>query len=234
MIDLRVLAVTETITVTASGPALDIPRMATASFIAGRASAEDDGLVAALFNASDAEESPARRRQTLDAVAAKMATIVSIDERLRHYLAARARFGGDKAFHVHAATLFRGDAPQLAVRILSELAEAYPDDSALPRILARILDGWNEHEVSRLLLQDALEVAANEAQSWRELVLLEARLGNDVAIETIAAAAAATDPLIRDDIAGEITPFLARWRLLARERPRTTCAWTTTTRCRSI
>ena len=41
-------------------------------------------------------------------------------------------------------------APRLAERIRSELAEAYPDDSAMLRILARILDGWNESEAARL------------------------------------------------------------------------------------
>jgi hypothetical protein len=213
---LHVLSVSETITVTAEAPAFDVKSSASmASFIAGEQPV-DDALVAGLFADPGSEDVLARRRQTLDAVAAKMATIASVEERVRHYLAARAVFGGDKAFHLHAATLFQEDAPQLAVRILSELAEAYPDDSALLRILARILDGWNERELARLLLQHAIEMAAGEPQSWRELVLLEARIGNDAAIEQIAAAAAAIDPLVRDGIVEEITPLLARWRTLAR------------------
>jgi hypothetical protein len=215
-LDLHLLAVAETITVTAEAPAVDITRSGVAtSFIAG-GQPVDDALVAGLFADPGSEDVLARRRQTLDAVAAKMATIVSVEERVRHYLAARAVFGGDKAFHLHAATLFHEDAPQLAMRILSELAEAYPDDSALLRILARILDGWNERELARLLLQHAIEVAAGEPQTWRELVLLEARLGNDDAIEQIAAAAAGIDPLVRGGIVEEITPLLARWRTLAR------------------
>lgn len=221
VMDLRILAVSEAITVTAEAPVVEVTRSATASFIAGpssgSASAQDDALVAGLFAGPDSGKSLAQRRQTLDAVAAKMATIASVDERVRHYLAARAAFGGDKAFHLHAATLLRDDAPQLAVRILSELAEAYPDDSALLRILARILDGWNESEMARLLLQHALEVAASEPQTWRELVLLEARLGNDAALEQVAAAAAATDPLVRAGIVAQVTPLLARWRTLARQ-----------------
>src|SRR5436190_480342 len=213
--DLRVLAVAETITVTAETPLLDVTRSAASlSFIASNQPV-DDALVAGLFAAPGSEDVLARRRQTLDAVAAKMATIGSVEERVRYYLAARAAFGGDKAFHLQAATLFHDDAPQLAVRILSELAEAYPDDSALLRILARILDGWNESELARLLLQHAIEVAAGEPQTWRELVLLEARLGDDEAIDQIAAAAAAIDPLVRDAIVEEITPLLARWRTLA-------------------
>ena len=212
---LHISTIAETITVTAEAPAVDVTRMGVAtSFITG-SQPVDDTLVAGLFADLDSEEVLARRRQTLDAVAAKMATIADVEERVRYYLAARARFGGDKAFHLQAATLFQKDAPQLAVRILSELAEAYPDDSALLRILARILDGWNESELARLLLQHAIEVAAGEPQTWRELVLLEARLGNDDAIEQIATAAAATDPLVRDAIEKEITPLLTRWRTLA-------------------
>jgi Ca-activated chloride channel family protein len=135
------------------------------------------------------------------------------------FISLRATFGGDKAFHLHAATLFQKDAPQLATRTLSELAEAYPDDSALLRILARILDGWNESEMARLLLQHALEVAASESQTWRELVLLEARLGNGGAIEQLAAAAAATDALVRAEILEQVDPLVARWRTLARQEP---------------
>lgn len=216
VMDLRVAAVSESITVTASAPALDVRHSATTAFIGRTPSADGDALVASLFK--DGDDSLTRRRETLDAVAAKMATL-TIDERLRYYLAARAKFGGDKAFHVHAATLFRDDAPQLAVRILSELAEAYPDDSALLRILARILDGWNEPELARLLLQHALEVAAHEPQTWRELVLLEARLGNDAAIERLTTAAAAVDPVFREEIAEQTSALLARWRALAPATP---------------
>jgi len=214
-LDLHVATITETITVTAAAEAVDVRSSAVAaSFIASNQPV-DDTLVAGLFADPDSEEVLARRRQTLDAVAAKMATIASVEERVRYYLAARATFGGDKAFHLQAATLFHEDTPQLAVRILSELAEAYPDDSALLRILARILDGWSESELARLLLQHAIEVAAGEPQTWRELILLEARLGNDDAIDRITAAAAAVDPLVRDGIVEEITPLLARWRTLA-------------------
>jgi hypothetical protein len=212
---MRIAAVAESITVTASAPAVDT-RSLMVSFVGREPSAEGDALVAGLFAEDDGNaQSLARRRETLEAAGAKMATLTSIDERLRYYLAARAKFGGDKAFHVHAATLFRSDAPQLAVRILSELAEAYTDDSALLRILARILDGWNERELARLLLQHALEVAGHERQTWRELVLIEARLGNDAAIDQITAAAANVDSLFREAVAEQVSPLLTRWRTLA-------------------
>lgn len=221
VMDLRLSALAESITVTAAAPAvLETSHVSSnVSFITGPSSAQDDALVAGLFANPDSDELLTRRRQTLDAVAAKMATISSVDERLRHYLAARAIFGGDKSFHLHAATLFQKDAPQLAARILSELAEAYPDDSALLRILARILDGWNESELARLLLQHALEAAAGESQTWRELLLLEARLGNGAAIEQLAAAAAVADPLVREEILKRIEPLVARWRALASDQP---------------
>ena len=104
-------SVTETITVTAEAPAVDVTRSAAPlSFIASNQPV-DDSLMAGLFADPGSEDVLARRRQTLDAVAAKMATIGSVEERVRYYLAARAAFGGDKAFHLQAATLFHDDAP---------------------------------------------------------------------------------------------------------------------------
>ncbi len=203
---MAVSAVAETITVTAEGPnvAATMSASAATSFIANASGANDDALLKSLFADPQSEDVLARRRATLDAVAAKMATLASVDERVRYYLTARAAFGGDKAFHLQAATLFQRDAPQLAARILSELAEAYPDDAALLRILARILEGWNENELARLLLQHAMEVAAGEAQTWRELALLESRLGNGDAIEQLTRDAASSDESVRDDIVDAI------------------------------
>ena len=198
-------AVAEAITVTAEAAPVPATMASTAtSFIGTASTANDDALLKSLFADPQSEDVLARRRATLDAVAAKMATLASVDERVRYYLTARAAFGGDKAFHLQAATLFQHDAPQLAVRILTELAEAYPDDGGLLRILARILEGWNENELARLLLQHAMEVGAGEEQTWRELALLESRLGNKDAIEQFAHDAASADQSVRDDIVAAI------------------------------
>ncbi|HUR81994.1 MAG TPA: VIT domain-containing protein [Thermoanaerobaculia bacterium] len=204
-------AVAESITVTAEAPRI-ATTSAAASFISGATPANSDALIASLFANPQSDDVLANRRATLDAVAAKMATLTSVDERVRYYLTARAAFGGDKAFHLQAATLFEKDAPQLAARILTELAEAYPDDAALLRILARILEGWNEPVFARLLLQHAMETAASDEQTWRELALLESRLGNSDAIEQLARDAEVSDEEARDDILDSIEPVVERWR----------------------
>lgn len=222
VMDLKVGAVTESITVTAEAPLVTPAASATATTFLSSTSApgDADALIANLFaqgEANDGETFEAilkRRRETLDAVVAKMHEIRSVDERVRYYLTTRSILGGDKAFHFQAAMTFQSDAPALASRILSDLAEVYPDDSALLRILARIFDGWNQSITARLLLEHALEVAANESQTWRELVLLEARLGNGAGIEHIAAKATTIDPSVRDRILQEITPLVSRWNAL--------------------
>jgi len=223
LMQLALGAVTEAITVTAEAPTVSVSASATASFISSTTSPGDaDKLLSQLFAdqqtmSSDTEafaEFLVRRRETLDAIGAKMGQIRSVDERVRYYLTARSLLGGDKAFHFQAAMAFQSDAPALASRILSDLAEAYPDDSALLRILARIFDGWNETEIARQLLEHALEVAANESQTWRELVLLEARLGNRAGIDRISKMAATIDEMVREEILQELTPLIARWNAL--------------------
>jgi hypothetical protein len=119
-------------------------------------------------------------------VLAKLHAINSTSERLRHYLSARERLGGNKAFHVFAAEMFRERAPEIAARILGDLAEAWPDDAPLLRILARVLDGWNEPELARLLLQRVLELAPDQPQSWRESILLEAKQGRSAGVAAAA------------------------------------------------
>lgn len=226
LMDLNLLTVSESITVTASAPALQMSTAVAASFVTRSGTdltPPDDALLSRLF--TDAQATPedeqalqamlARRRDTCDAVAARMSAISSVEERIRYYLTARALLGGDKTFHFQAAMLFQKDAPQIASRILSELAEAYPDDSALFRILARIFDGWNDRETARLLLHHALEVAAQERQTWRELVLLEARDGNEAGIERLSTMSTTLgEGHAGEDVRPEIDPLLARWRAL--------------------
>jgi len=186
---LRIASVAEAITVTASASALDVTTSSMATTVKASlrtAGVTTDELLASIATEGadlDSEDSEVRvavaqqRRELTRAVVAKLRGIGSTAERVRYYLSARAFLGGDKGFHVFAAEAFRERSPEIAARVLSDLAEARPDDAPLLRILARVLDGWGEDGLARLLLERAIELSPAEPQSWREMILLEARHG---------------------------------------------------------
>jgi hypothetical protein len=183
---LRLAVMSEAITVTAEAPLADGAQV-TISSASLRTSAPTTDALLRRIEAGDsqweddpvAREAMAKQRHELTKqVIARLETLPSSPERLRFYLSARGVLGGDKSFHVLAAQVFRKQSPELAVRVLTDLAEAKPAHAALLRILARILEGWEEYELASLLLRRAVEIAPLELQSWRELVLLEARQGN--------------------------------------------------------
>jgi tetratricopeptide (TPR) repeat protein len=124
----------------------------------------------------DVEDAPfVERLQRITAVIAKLRSLQSTDERFRYYIAARSAIGGDKYFQAEAALAMHADAPELAVRALTDLAEAYPDDAPTLRLLGRVLDGWGFGDLARLLFERALESSPRETQTWRELMLLAAK-----------------------------------------------------------
>lgn len=185
---LRMTAVSEAITVTAEAPTIEVMRSgvaanAQASLRTGGVTTDD--LLAHIATQSspdsddpDVRAAVARQRRALRAaVIEKLRGIGATSERLRYYLSARGLLGGDKGFHVFAAEVFRERSPEVAARVLSDLAEARPDDAPLLRFLARVLDGWGEGTLARLLLERAIEIAPTEPQSWREMILVEARHG---------------------------------------------------------
>jgi len=169
---LRVSAVTESITVTAAPAVPTETQTASASSLRTRVFDDD-----ALEDPELAEAAVKQRRELRASVLERMRAISSTPERVRYYLSARKLLGGDKGFHVFAAEIFRDRSPEVAVRVLSDLAEARPEDAPMLRILARVVDGWGAEAIARLLLERAIELAPNEPQSWREIILLEARHG---------------------------------------------------------
>ncbi len=185
MLELAML--TEAITVTAEAPIVDVQSMTTQANVSlrTRGTTTDDllnaiaaGDTAVVSDDPEVREAVAKQRHALtDGVVQKLRTLHSTSERVRYYLAARAMLGGDKSFHLFSAVAFRERSPEVAARVLTDLAEAHPNNAPLLRILARVLEGWGETELAELLLQRAIEIAPLESQSWRELILLEARLG---------------------------------------------------------
>lgn len=186
-------SVSESITVTASAPILETQAVQSAGVSASLRTAvvSTDNLLSILATETPSDDPDLRaeamrhRRELTEKVTSKLRAIVSPSERLRYYLAARGLLGGDKGFHVFAAQAFRERSPEVAARVLSDLAEARPDDAPLLRILARILGGWGEDALARLLLERAIEISPTEPQSWRELILLEARQGRPARVASL-------------------------------------------------
>lgn len=186
-------AVSQTITVTAAAPLVEVTT--TASAETGRPSLRVgaisiDPLLRAIDRdgSSDSDDPDVqtavalRRRELTQAVLAKMRAIRTPADRMRYYIAARGLLGGDKSFHIFAAEIFRERSPELALRVLLDLAEARDTDAPLLRLLARVIDGWNEAGLAKLLLQRALELAPDQVQSSREMILLDARQGRAEAV----------------------------------------------------
>jgi Flp pilus assembly protein TadD len=222
-ISLSMTAVVESITVTAAAPTIDTTAMAVASNLLStpRDGITTDRLLDAIFqDASAISDDPevkaavAKRRLELTrSVVDKLRTTGSTEERLRYYTSARTLLGGDKSFHVFAAEALRERSPELAVRVLTDLAEVHDGDAALLRILARVLDGWGETALARLLLQRALEVEPDQPQTWRELVLLEARHGRTASVASWWRRMIATrqDDWEIQAVHEQTTEALARW-----------------------
>jgi Flp pilus assembly protein TadD len=219
--------VTETITVTAEAPA--VASMAVATGVQSSLRNErptTDQLLARIaqeqteVDSDDPEVLEAvakQRRELTGAVIERLRAIGSNSERLRYYLSARGLLGGDKSFHVFAAEVFRERSPELAARVLTDLAEARTDDAPLLRILARVLDGWGETELARLLLQRALEISPGEPQTWRELILLDARRGSAASVASWSKRmrAVKTENWMTREVHVQTDAAMARWEKAA-------------------
>lgn len=184
---LHMASVAEAITVTAEAPmggaeGAQMTSARTGSLVRPTPEALADTLLAQLVGGSapitdeDVESAPFEERvKRITAVVARLRSLQSPEERFRYYVAARSAIGGDKYFQAEAALAMHADAPELAVRALTDLAESYPDDAPTLRLLGRILDGWGFGDLARLLFERALELSPRETQTWRELLLLTAK-----------------------------------------------------------
>jgi hypothetical protein len=222
---LEMTGVAESITVTASAPEIE-STMAVSSTVMSSIRAPEapttDQLLARIaqeqtvVDSDDPEVLAAvakQRRELTRSVVDRLRGIGSSSERLRYYLSARSLLGGDKSFHVFAAEVFRERSPELAVRVLTDLAEARTDDAPLLRILGRVLDGWGETELARLLLQRALEISPGEPQTWRELIVLDARRGSTASVASWAKRmkAVRTNDWMTDAVYEQTDEAMARW-----------------------
>jgi len=94
------------------------------------------------------------------------------------YLALRSEHKDAPSFFLDAADYFRDEAkqPELALRVLSNLAEIGFDNTALLRVLGCRLSQWNLTGLAIRPFEDALEQRPEEPQSHRDLALALSRL----------------------------------------------------------
>ncbi|HEY4640025.1 MAG TPA: carboxypeptidase regulatory-like domain-containing protein, partial [Thermoanaerobaculia bacterium] len=179
------VAMAETITVTGSAPELITVASVAANVSSGSSSLPDQLLDPARtmeLSQSDAlsHKTAAERLEIVNSVLVKLKRLNSPADRFRYYLASRAILGGEKLFQAEAAVAMREVSPGLAIRILTDLIEANPDDAAMMRIIGRVLSGWGRDDLARLIFERALEISPRETQTWRELFLLDLREGKDL------------------------------------------------------
>jgi tetratricopeptide (TPR) repeat protein len=178
--------VSESITVTASAPEL-IVTAAVASNVTFGGSSNDDiaerlldtRAGTTLVQSVLAQKTAPQRLAMIGEVVAKLKSLNSPADRFRYYLTSRSILGGEKVFQAESALAMREASPELALRVLTDLIEAYPDDAPTLRIIGRVLSAWGRDDLARLAFERALEISPRETQTWRELFLLDAREGKD-------------------------------------------------------
>jgi Ca-activated chloride channel family protein len=75
-----------------------------------------------------------------------------------------------------------------------------------------VLEGWGRDELARLLFERALESSPRETQNWRELLLLEAKEGNEPAVRAMGNRfKAATKDGRMHDVESQVDSELKRW-----------------------
>ncbi|TFG63937.1 MAG: DUF2135 domain-containing protein [Spirochaetales bacterium] len=102
----------------------------------------------------------------------------SADKVYAAYLQERKKNAGTPAFYLDCADYFISqDMQDLGVRILSNLAELKLEDAPLLRILAHRLSQIDRLALSKSVFEEVLLMRPEEPQSYRDLALILARLG---------------------------------------------------------
>jgi Ca-activated chloride channel family protein len=101
------------------------------------------------------------------------------DQRYGAYLAERPAFANSTAFFIDAADIFfEAGQGELAVRVLSNVAELGWSNRSLLRILAYRLLQAGQADMALPALTRVRDLAPDEPQSWRDLGLANAAAGN--------------------------------------------------------
>lgn len=106
-----------------------------------------------------------------------LAKLKAASDPYRAYLLERAANASTPAFFLDCADFFREQVKddQLALRILSNLAEIDFESAPLVRVLAYRLSHWSRFDLAVPLFEEALKLRAEEPQSRRDLALALSR-----------------------------------------------------------
>lgn len=103
--------------------------------------------------------------------------IAKADDKLNEYLQQKVEFGDAPSFYLDCSDVFaENDQKDLAIQVLSNLAELELENPALLRILAHRLAQLGQLEAASLLFAEVLEMRKEEPQSYRDLALVLGRM----------------------------------------------------------
>ncbi len=95
------------------------------------------------------------------------------------YLSQKEKYKDKPFFYVDMADfLYKHNNKELALQVLSNIAELKLEDAELMRILAHQLKNWNELALAIETFKDVLEMRGEHPQSYRDLALANAEAGN--------------------------------------------------------
>ncbi len=99
-------------------------------------------------------------------------------QRLTVYLAQRKKFSASPAFYLDCAEYLRKQKEaDLALQVLSNIAELELENAALLRVLAHRLEQLGQLDLAAGLFEEVLKLRPEEPQSFRDLALVLARRG---------------------------------------------------------
>ncbi|WP_263832663.1 VIT domain-containing protein [Sulfurospirillum oryzae] len=109
------------------------------------------------------------------------------EDRYAIYLDEKPNYAKSTAFYLDVAQIFFENKEEtLALRILSNIAEMELENRHILRILAYRLQQMNQFDCALPLLKRVLELSPHEPQSWRDLGLLYAKMGEgQKAVDTL-------------------------------------------------
>jgi tetratricopeptide (TPR) repeat protein len=109
-------------------------------------------------------------------------------DRFAVYMKNRANYGNSPAFFLDCADFFREqNQPDLALQVLSNIAELQLEDAALLRVLGYRLLQLDYLDLAAQTFQQVLDLRPEEPQSYRDLALTLARRAGRAAAERKAA-----------------------------------------------
>ena len=102
----------------------------------------------------------------------KALTDVADAQLYKSYLEQKKKYSNSSAFFLDMSDFFLDkNKPELALRILSNIAEMELENQQLLRILGHRLNQIGQHELSAFVFEDVLEIREEEPQSYRDLGL---------------------------------------------------------------